>query len=552
MSRTLDAEIELTELKTAGDITPATDEVLLSVGGLVARMTISAFLAMSTSLDIEDAIVDGVTTKAPSQNAVFDALALKAPLISPSFTTPSLGVATATSIDLNGQTGATLSAASSRLQMEGVDLVTISSTDTLTNKTISSAVFSGTMSGSWTASGTVTFTLAPVFTDASGSRTALGLGTAAVVNTGTSGATIPLLNAVNTWSAIQTFSAIPVVNISSGIGGITLTSNQGGGNYGSYITMQDGANSVILRSVATGTDFRIALNSTEYFQHTTTSSRFGTSSTTNYSLNISGANSGTAGGALVNIQNNGSTITALGNISAILGGAYGSDTLWYNSNGIQARSGGSNIWLTVTSAGVSTFPLEVLYSSVVKIENNDPRLYLYDTNGASDGKGWLIYGGGASAGAQSPLIFYTTDDSYGAGAIVMQLFRSGTTAGGVNIGSPTGGDKGAGTLNTAGDIYKNNTAYTNPDYVLEHYYTGNVVKFKKNEGAAAYKGLMALDDLREFTRENWHLPQVPRDGGVGIFERADYVLRAVEENTLYILDLHDRVARLEEQLKEAA
>lgn len=58
---------------------------------------------------------------------------------------------------------------------------------------------------------TQTFTLAPVFTDASGSRTALGLGTAATVNTGTSGATIPLLNGSNTWSALQTFSGSTTV-----------------------------------------------------------------------------------------------------------------------------------------------------------------------------------------------------------------------------------------------------------------------------------------------------------------------------------------------------
>ncbi len=42
--------------------------------------------------------------------------------------------------------------------------------------------------------------------DASAQRTTLGLGTAAVVNTGTSGATIPLLNAANTFSATQTLS----------------------------------------------------------------------------------------------------------------------------------------------------------------------------------------------------------------------------------------------------------------------------------------------------------------------------------------------------------
>jgi hypothetical protein len=42
-------------------------------------------------------------------------------------------------------------------------------------------------------------------TDAT-ARTSLGLGTAATVNTGTSGATIPLLNAANTFSATQTIS----------------------------------------------------------------------------------------------------------------------------------------------------------------------------------------------------------------------------------------------------------------------------------------------------------------------------------------------------------
>lgn len=54
-------------------------------------------------------------------------------------------------------------------------------------------------------------------TDASGARTALGLGTAAVVNTGTSGATIPLLNGTNTWSGDQTINAI-----------LTLLSTDGG------------------------------------------------------------------------------------------------------------------------------------------------------------------------------------------------------------------------------------------------------------------------------------------------------------------------------------
>lgn len=42
---------------------------------------------------------------------------------------------------------------------------------------------------------------------ATGARTNLGLGTAAMINTGTSGATIPLLNGTNTWAAAQSFTA---------------------------------------------------------------------------------------------------------------------------------------------------------------------------------------------------------------------------------------------------------------------------------------------------------------------------------------------------------
>jgi hypothetical protein len=50
---------------------------------------------------------------------------------------------------------------------------------------------------------------------ASAQRTTLGLGSSATVDTGTSGATIPLLNGTNTWSGVNTFSnaaGIPATN----------------------------------------------------------------------------------------------------------------------------------------------------------------------------------------------------------------------------------------------------------------------------------------------------------------------------------------------------
>ena len=46
-------------------------------------------------------------------------------------------------------------------------------------------------------------------------RTALGLGTAATQDTGTSGAKVPLLNAANTWSAAQTFGSVSATSMTA-------------------------------------------------------------------------------------------------------------------------------------------------------------------------------------------------------------------------------------------------------------------------------------------------------------------------------------------------
>ena len=74
-------------------------------------------------------------------------------------------------------------------------------------------------------------------TDASAARTSLGLGTAATVNTGTSGGNVPLLNGTNTWSATQalttsTGSVTPLTidrtgGADSGVGLIRLNKSTG-------------------------------------------------------------------------------------------------------------------------------------------------------------------------------------------------------------------------------------------------------------------------------------------------------------------------------------
>lgn len=64
----------------------------------------------------------------------------------------------------------------------------------------------GPLGNTW--EGTQTFDGDVAFTDASQARGALGLGTAATRNTGTSGTTVPLLDGSNTWSARQKFGDI--------------------------------------------------------------------------------------------------------------------------------------------------------------------------------------------------------------------------------------------------------------------------------------------------------------------------------------------------------
>ncbi len=64
--------------------------------GATKKVTSASIAAIGTV----DSIADSDTTHSPSRNAVFDALALKAPLNSPTFVTPVLGVASATSLGL--------------------------------------------------------------------------------------------------------------------------------------------------------------------------------------------------------------------------------------------------------------------------------------------------------------------------------------------------------------------------------------------------------------------------------------------------------------------
>ncbi len=111
---------------------------------------------------------------------------------------------------------------------------------------------------------------------------------------------------------------------------------------------------------------------------------------------------------------------------------------------------------------------------------------------------------------------------------------------GLQIGSPTGGDNGAGTINAAGDIYKNNTAYTNPDYVFEQAFTGEITRYIDNPGAQDYRR-MSLAEIRDYAREHLSLPGF--HGKRGIFERSDKVLEAIEDIYLHLFEIGRQLER---------
>ena len=114
---------------------------------------------------------------------------------------------------------------------------------------------------------------------------------------------------------------------------------------------------------------------------------------------------------------------------------------------------------------------------------------------------------------------------------------------GIQVDNPTGGNKGSGTINARVDVYKNDSVYSNPDYVFEHFYTGGITKYADREGAKGYEGLKPLTEVESFAKIHWHLPGVP--DRKGIFERADIALEKIEEVYLYLFQLERRLSLLE-------
>lgn len=114
------------------------------------------------------------------------------------------------------------------------------------------------------------------------------------------------------------------------------------------------------------------------------------------------------------------------------------------------------------------------------------------------------------------------------GTTVMTL----TAGGGVQVGAPTGGDKGAGAINAV-TVWRNGTSL---DSVFD----------------AGYE-LMSIDAMGEFVKANRHLPTIPTDevnqnGSTNLGALEDRLWETSENHALYILQLNNRIKLLESKI----
>jgi hypothetical protein len=108
---------------------------------------------------------------------------------------------------------------------------------------------------------------------------------------------------------------------------------------------------------------------------------------------------------------------------------------------------------------------------------------------------------------------------------------------GVNKTNPSYALDVTGDVNVSGEVRRNGTAYTNPDYVFEPNYK-----------------VFSIEELRNFLKTEKHLPGMPsnedvKKDGVLLFEQNRKQLEKLEEAYLYILQLEERLNKVENIIK---
>lgn len=318
----------------------------------------------------------------------------------------------------------------------------------------------------WTGSGTasttdltsVARTLIAQTTQANMRTTGLGLGTAATQNTGTSGTNVPLLDGINTWSgSTNTFS-------STSTAPFVVQTNDDGNSIGPRIVVyRNSASPAALDSIG-GFTFQgkdTVGTTTDYVQ---------------FNCQIEdptdGAESGRfvvstkqAGGSLnqrmyigLGIYTAARSDQGTNTINATT--LYETDVSLVNKYAsLSTTSAGTLNTFTSTNGGATAGPVNILYRDSASPAAND-FIGATQFDGEDSAGNQQTYG---LIGCQITDATSTSEDAN----LYFQTVAAGTVAtrmtitAGVTIGSPTGGDQGAGTLNATG-VYDDGVLLTCP------------------------------------------------------------------------------------------
>ena len=258
-------------------------------------------------------------------------------------------------------------------------------------------------------------------------------------------------------------------------------------------------------------------------------------------INKAYGNHATVGGGYSNeAPGDGATVpggydnTAQGNFSFAAGrkarANHGGCFVWADSTDGDFTSTGTNQFLIRASGGVgigTNSPDRILH-----IVGDNPRILIeassispevnFKNSGDSNSEIWSLY----KHGTTDDFRFYQNGDRV--------TIESGTGYVGIGTTDPGYRLDVNGDINVSGNIRKGGTAYTHPDYVFEPDYE-----------------LMSLEDLKEYVSEKKCLPNVisaedvKRNNGYNMDQLLIQMLEKIEEQTLYIFQLEERIAELE-------
>lgn len=270
----------------------------------------------------------------------------------------------------------------------------------------------------------------------------------------------------------------------------------------------------------------------------------------------------TSGVQRVEIDNSGNitqSSSVVGRLALVLNNtAPGSGTSY---NEIQLLPGNSSLNATLTGEGSSTgatfgtgapaLILRTVSNHAIQLWTNNTARIVFDVNGGMTQTGNSSSGVGFTYGS---LGFGWQMDQGGFG-----IASIGSIKNGMVLGTATGGDKGIGTINVSSNLYKNNTAYTHPDFVFELWATGKVERFD-NEAWGHYQRIVgdrlwSLPEIERHVRKHWRFPIVAGETH-GVFTdhdnlgRDDIALALTEQAYTHLFDHEHQIEDLKAEVAE--